>query len=214
VLLDLLLPRQCVVCGNAGDHVCAACRDALPRLTPPLCAHCGAPVAWPVARCRECSGRRLAFVSARAAVPYDDDVRRLVRRWKERGIRQLAAAAAELVVMRVERPPGDVVTFVPGDRWRTRERGHHPAERLARALARAWDLPCEPLLRRTGDGRRQSRLSAADRLRNPQFAALATADAVLVDDVYTTGATVHAAANALGGVVHVVTFARTVLRKG
>jgi predicted amidophosphoribosyltransferase len=212
VLLDLLLPRQCVLCRRPGAHLCDPCRDALPRLTPPACARCGAPTAWPVARCRECGGRRLAFASARAAAPYDDDLRRIVRRWKERGVRQLAVALAELVVARVDRPPGEVVTFVPGDRWRTRERGHHPAERLARELAAAWGLPCEPLLERAGDGRRQSRLPATERRRNPQFRALERGDAVLVDDVYTTGATAHAAARALGGVVHVVTVARTVRR--
>jgi predicted amidophosphoribosyltransferase len=214
VLVDLLLPRRCVACGSTGGgQLCTACRDALPRLTPPLCARCGAPVQWPVERCRECSGRRLAFESARAAVTYDDEVRRIVRGWKERGLRHLAAALAEVVASQVERPPAEVVTFVPGDPWRTRERGHHPAERLAKALARAWHLPCEPLLRRAGDGRRQSRLSATERRRNPQFVAIAAAGAVLVDDVYTTGATANAAARALGGRgIRVVTFARTVRR--
>lgn len=214
MLVDLLLPRRCVLCMQPGGQLCAACGEGLPRLTPPLCARCGAPTAWPVERCRECSGRRLAFASARAAVPYDDDVRRLVRRWKERGLRHLATAAAELVAARVERPPGELVTFVPGDAWRTRERGHHPAERLARALARVWELPCDALLVRVGDSSRQSRLTAAERRRHPAFAARETATAaILVDDVYTTGATASAAARALGGRnIHVVTFARTVRR--
>ncbi|MET0260076.1 MAG: double zinc ribbon domain-containing protein, partial [Gaiellaceae bacterium] len=66
-LLDLILPVRCVVCDAAGEQLCRACRDALPRLCPPWCHRCGAPTAWPVERCRECSGRRLAFASARAA---------------------------------------------------------------------------------------------------------------------------------------------------
>jgi predicted amidophosphoribosyltransferase len=213
-VLDLLLPQRCVVCRVAGSQLCAACRDALPALTPPLCACCGAPTAWPVSRCRECSGRRLAFARARAAVAYEDDVRRLVRAWKERGLRRLVEAAADLTAARVPRPLDvDVVTFVPGEPWRSRERGHAPAERLARALAERWRLPCEPLLRRTGRARRQSRLGRAERRRNPAFEALAhPRSALLVDDVYTTGATAHAAARALGGRVEVVTFARTVRR--
>ncbi|HET8529107.1 MAG TPA: double zinc ribbon domain-containing protein [Gaiellaceae bacterium] len=214
MLLDLLLPRRCVVCRAAGAQLCVRCRDALPRLTPPLCARCGAPTAWPVERCRECSGRRLAFTRARAAVAYEDDVRRLVRAWKERGLRSLAEEAAELIVARVPRPVDvDVVTFVPGEPWRSRARGHTPAERLARALADRWQLPCEPLLRRTGSARRQSGLGRADRRHNPAFTASAPRrSAVLVDDVYTTGATAHAAARALGGRVEVLTFARTVRR--
>jgi predicted amidophosphoribosyltransferase len=209
VVLDLLLPRRCVACGDAGALLCDACRLALPRLRPPLCALCGAPVAWPVERCRECAGRRLAFASARAAVPYDDDVRRFVRRWKEGGLRSLAAEAAQVVVDRVPRPEADLVTFVPPDVWRARRRGHHPAEQLARALAERWQLPCAALLRATAV-QRQRDLSRAERQRNPAFRAVATVpSAVLVDDVYTTGATVSAAAHALGGAVHVVTFART-----
>jgi predicted amidophosphoribosyltransferase len=212
VLLDLLLPRRCVACGDAGSLFCTACRAALPALTPPLCALCGAPVAWPVERCRECAGRRLAFVSARAAVPYDGDVRRLVRRWKEGGLRSLAAVAAEVVVERVLRPEADVVTFVPPDLWRARRRGHHPAEQLAREVAERWQLPCAALLRSTAV-RRQRGLSRTERQRNPAFCALATVpSAVLVDDVYTTGATANAAARALGGRVEVVTLARAVRR--
>lgn len=216
MLLDLVLPRRCVVCRGGGGLLCARCHDALPALTPPLCARCGAPTEWPVARCRECSGRRLAFATARAAAPYDDDVRRFVHAWKERGLRALAEAAAELVTVRVPRPPLEIVTFVPADRWRARQRGHHPAERLALALAERWGIPCEPLLHRVGGGgKRQRGLDSAARRRNVRdsfAAARAPVSAVLVDDVYTTGATAHAAAAALGGRVEVVTLARAVRR--
>ena len=209
--LDLLLPRRCVVCRGAGAQLCAPCRDRLPRLTPPLCERCGAPTAWPVPRCRECSGRRIAFAGARAAVAYSDDVRRFVQLWKERGLRHLSEEAAALIVDRVPRPAADVVTFVPADAWRARSRGHHPAERLARELAEHWSLPCERLLVRTGATRRQRGLDLAARRLNVRGAFHADADGravVLVDDVYTTGATADAAARALGGYVAVVTFAR------
>jgi predicted amidophosphoribosyltransferase len=214
-VLDLLLPRRCVVCRGDGALLCGRCRARLPRLTPPLCALCGAPTAWPVSRCRECSGRRLAFASARAAAPYDAQVRTLVHAWKERGLRSLAETAAELVLERLPPPRAEVVTFVPADAWRARGRGHRPAERLARALAEGWSLPCERLLRRAGGARRQRGLGLAERRRNVAhaFAALERpARVVLVDDVYTTGATAHAAAAALATRVEVVTFARAVRR--
>jgi len=217
-MLGLLLPQRCLLCGHAGVQLCARCRDALPVLPPPLCTRCGAPTAWPVARCRECSGRRLAFASARAAVAYDEDVRRLVGGWKERGLRRLADAAAAAVVDRVPRPEAEVLTFVPADRSRKLVRGYHPAEQLARSLARSWSLPCEPLLRRSGTSRRQQGLPLAERRRNVAGAFTATSPvegrAVLVDDVYTTGSTVHAAAAALSAHVDVVTFARAVRSLG
>jgi len=81
-VLDLVLPQRCVVCGCGGRQLCAGCRDGFARLELPLCARCGAPVAWPVERCRECAGRRIAFATARAAVGYDEAARRFVHNWK------------------------------------------------------------------------------------------------------------------------------------
>jgi predicted amidophosphoribosyltransferase len=110
------------------------------------------------------------------------------------------------------------VTFVPADRGRLATRGHHPAARLARALAARYGLPCEPLLERAGGSRRQRGLSLAERRRNVAGAFGATrvvaGPLMLVDDVYTSGATVSAAASALvaagAAQVDVVTFARTI----
>ena len=221
-VLDLLLPRRCLVCGTGGTPLCADCVERLPRIRPPLCERCGAPTAWPVERCRECAGRRLAFASARAAVAYDASVRRIVAGWKERGLRGLAGDAAEIVAEALPRPPAATVTFVPPDLGRRLERGHHPAERLAQALAERWELPCTPLLERTGSSRRQRGLELAERRRNVARAFRGSARApgrvVLVDDVYTTGATVSAAASALRVVgartIVVVTFARAVRDPG
>jgi predicted amidophosphoribosyltransferase len=187
-------------------------------IVPPFCARCGAPTVWPVARCRECAGRRLGFVSARAAVEYDDAVRRLVGGWKERGLRRIAAEAAALVADVVPRPVVDRLSFVPPDGDRTLRRGHHPAERLARELARRWELPVEPLLGRAGPAPRQRGLTLAERRRNVRgaFGAIraAPASVCLVDDVYTSGATANAAAQALRRAgatrVEVVCFARAV----
>lgn len=220
-MLDVLLPRRCLVCGAAGAHVCAGCRDGLARIEPPLCERCGAPTAWPVQRCGECSGRRLAFSRARAAVIYDEAVRKLVAGWKERGLRRIADDAAALVVERVPLADTDVVTFVPADRRRQGERGHHPAERLARALGERWQLPCRPLVVRVRETERQRGLGLADRRRNVAGAFAArpvTGEVLLVDDVYTSGATVSAAAAALraSGAAHVnvVSFARAVRTGG
>ena len=217
-MLELLLPQRCLVCSVQGIQVCERCRAGLPRIVAPLCERCGAPTAWPVARCAECSGRRLAFGSARAAVPYDDAVRALVREWKERGLRRLALLAADLVAGTVERPDGATLVPVPADRDRSLKRGHEPATQLACELGRRWELPVERLLRRTRAGPRQRGLSHADRRANVRGAFAAARQIqtriVLIDDVYTTGSTANAAASALrkGGArrVDVVTFARTI----
>jgi predicted amidophosphoribosyltransferase len=190
----------------------------LPAIVPPLCARCGAPTVWPVERCRECAGRRLGFATARAAVEYDDAVRRIVGGWKERGLRRLAAEAAALIADAVPRPAVDVLTFVPPDRDRRLRRGHHPPEQLARELGCRWELPVELLLKRIGPPRRQRGLSLVERRRNVRGAFRGTCAPPVViclaDDVYTSGATASAAAQALRKAgarrVEVVCFARAV----
>ena len=198
--------------------MCDGCRGELRRIDPPLCERCGAPTAWPVRRCAECAGRRLAFARARAAVQYDAPVRRIVAAWKERGLRRLARWAAAVAADNLARPDATVLTYVPGDPDRRLLRGHHAAERLAAELAAVWEIPCVPLLVRNRGSPRQRGLTQGERRRNVARAFRAHAPVspatVLVDDVYTTGATVNAAASALrqGGArtVEVVTFARTI----
>lgn len=139
--------------------------------------------------------------------------------WKERGLRRLDRLLAELVVEVVPRPDGDTITYVPGDRDRTLWRGLNTAELLARELAGRWDLPLEALLQKASRVERQRGLDRRSRRTNVREAFAATSSpverrVVLVDDVYTTGATVGAAAGALRRAgarrVDVVTLARAV----
>ena len=138
--------------------------------------------------------------------------------WKERGRRRLAREAASLVVETLSRPDVAALSFVPSDRDRTLERGHRPAEALARELGRAWNLPVAALVKRTRSVERQRGLGLQERRRNVAgvFASACASPSrvCLVDDVYTSGATAAAAASALrrGGArrVEVVTLARAV----
>ena len=218
----------CSICSSRAAVSSAPCRAPpfaraarlrLPVISGPLCSRCGAPTAWPVARCRECTGRRLAFASARAAVEYDPAVRAVVSAWKEHGLRGLAPLAAAVVAEVVQPPAAQLIAFVPPDGDRSLSRGHHPPERLARELGRLWRLPVAPLLRRTRPLRPQRGLPRDARRRNVRGAFRADpvrGRVLLVDDVYTTGSTVGAAASALrasgASSVDVVTFARAVRR--
>jgi competence protein ComFC len=200
-LLSLVLPSRCAVCGTVGPPLCGPCDEGLIRISPPVCERCGCPGAWPVRRCVECAGRRLAFARARSALVYETRARRLVSAWKERGRRDLAPTLAATVAEVVARPGVDVLTFVPGDRERGRERGHVPAERLAAALASLWGLPLERCLARARAVPRQAALPRDERLANVRgafSARIASPPSVaLVDDVYTTGSTASACATEL-----------------
>jgi predicted amidophosphoribosyltransferase len=145
-------------------------------------------------------------------------VAQLVAAWKEQGLRRVAGFAAALVCDCVVAPNANVLAFVPPDRERSLKRGQHPAERLAAELGRKWSLEVAPLLTRSATRRRQRGLPLVERRRNVRGAFAAVADAparvTLVDDVYTSGATVAAAATELRRAgarrVDVVTFARAV----
>jgi predicted amidophosphoribosyltransferase len=219
LVLSVLLPERCVACGAGEEILCGDCRQQLLVLRGTLCARCGCPTAWPVERCGECAGRRLSFVSARAALAYRGPGRELVVAWKERGLRTVGGLAADLVADTVPRPQVSALTFVPGDGDRVGWRGVNPAEELARALGSRWALPVERLLARSRNARPQRGLSKAERRANIRAAFRAAGPSPravgLVDDVYTTGATASAAARELRAAgardVHVVTFARAVL---
>jgi predicted amidophosphoribosyltransferase len=112
----------------------------------------------------------------------------------------------------------DAVTCVPADQVRQLERSRHPAEMLARELAHRWELPYGTLLGRARAAERQAGLAFAGRRSNVQGAFEAREDVpsrvLLVDDIYTTGATASAGASALrragAARVEIVTFARAV----
>ena len=216
--LDLLLPERCVACERPGRSLCSECRAELTRLLPPLCERCGSPGPWPVRRCVECAGRRLAFVEARSAIVYDARARAFVRGWKERGRRRLAREAARLVVETVPTPAAACLVPVPGDPERARERGDVPARALAQELASLWDIPMLDALERTHPLPRQRGLSLQERRRNVRGSVAARGpmqpDVCVVDDVYTSGATADACAAACRRFgarrVRVVTLARAV----
>jgi predicted amidophosphoribosyltransferase len=183
-----------------------------------MCERCGAPGPWPVRRCAECSGRRLAFAEARAAIVYDASARALVRAWKERGRRGLAREAAGLVAETLCVPTADCLVPVPADPVRAWERGDTPARALACELSRLWELSVADGLRRTRALPRQRGLALDERRRNARGSVVARTvlprDVCIVDDVYTSGATANASARAARSAgarrVTVVTLARAV----
>jgi predicted amidophosphoribosyltransferase len=151
-------------------------------------------------------------------VAYEGAAPSLVRAWKERGLRRLARVAGELVLQQVPPPAADLITFIPPDGDRSLRRGYQPAEQLARELASGWGISAGPALVRTRPVARQTGLTRRERRQNVRGAFVARpglpSRVVLVDDVYTTGATVASAASALRTAgarrVEVVSFARVV----
>jgi predicted amidophosphoribosyltransferase len=197
-------------------------------LAPPLCAACGEQRALERVLCGRCEGELAAapvviepgppgLDVAVSASPFEGVARRVVIGLKYTRRLALARVAAEAMLRTVPRwESPEAVVPVPPHPLRWRWRGFDPAEEIALALAELSGLPLAPCLQRRG-GRRQVGRPRAERLADPpriQLDGEAPSIALLVDDVWTTGATLTACAEALrpGGCRRVVavTLARTV----
>ncbi len=205
-LLNALVPHRCALCGARADAVlCPACRAELPRNHHP-CPRCALPLAAPQAHCPDCSGQVRPYVRAVSPLRYRQPVAWLVTRLKFDGQLRLAEALAapllEVLTQR-EAPLPEVVVPVPLHPQRLRQRGFNQAMEIARPLARRLGLVLDgTACRRLRPTTAQTGLDAAGRRRNVAGAfavspRLAGRSVALVDDVMTTGSTVHAVADAL-----------------
>lgn len=238
-LEQLLLPAECLLCHallgtRESDHiVCALCRQRWRSVRPPWCERCGQPGPH-FGPCRLCAAWPAALVRVRSAVWLDEGARPAVHALKYGGFPRIAddltAAMGSL------RPPTDgpsVLIPIPLAAKRLRERGYNQSDVLARVLARQWRIPvlCD-LLVRTRQTPTQTALTPDTRLANVAGAfsvrmvggqltpgrrpgVSRDTNYVLVDDVFTTGATLAEAARALEHAgaqsIQAVTFARAAI---
>jgi predicted amidophosphoribosyltransferase len=219
-----LLPAACLLCDapvpprERDALVCGLCRSRWRAVPDPLCSRCGQP-AFGDLECRICAGWPAGLARVRSAVWLAGGAQRAVHLLKYEGWWRLAEAMAEPMTALEPLTGGVSLVPVPLGARRRRSRGYNQSERLAAALGARLGLPLRTdLLARGRETTTQTALTPEARRANVADAFTARGRVagrlVLVDDVFTTGATLLAAAAALAVAgaerVEAVTFGRAV----
>lgn len=200
---DACFPLECVGCKQEGSLWCDACRAGFLFLRRQTCPSCDTPT--PYGRvCHKHVGALDGVVSL--SLYGNPQIRSLIRQWKFHGVRAVEPLWEELVERwGTEAQPVPTrawtVTWVPMHAWKRRHRGFNQAEVLARCVGMSLGTPVEerlersryvwvPQARKTKDRRRRAHVL-------PRVVGEVPAYVIVVDDVYTTGATMQACAEAL-----------------
>jgi len=233
-LLDLLYPPRCEACGRLRrDPICRDCFSQIELVHPPMCQICGEafdPRAQAAPRCEECRRGRKPFRIARTAAHYHGPLADAIRRFKYDGQVVLAKPLGSIMVDALAGGAGDldpatvdVVCPVPLHVSRYRERGFNQSELLVEQIAAAICKPAKSLIERTRPTAPQVNLPAPSRAANVRGAfaprlteVIGGQRILLVDDLFTTGATLTECARSLNRAgaaeVRVFTLARPLPR--
>lgn len=212
--------------GAAVPALCPSCALTLPRLEEPRCAVCGEWFVGNIGapfRCTNCADRTFAFEFATAPFQARGCLRELIHRFKYERQLWLGASLGRLLAGALVGPWADprlaggdwLLVPVPLHPRRLREREFNQALELAQAAARLTGHPVVDVLRRTRYTTVQASLARHDRLDNLRGAfrlrrgwpwlrggrggrgVVAGRSVLLIDDVFTTGATMDACARVL-----------------
>jgi ComF family protein len=220
-LVDIILPRHCDHCGQpivseGQGSFCDRCWNLIRLIKPPYCPCCGEPFRSPLAltyspeyRCGACRAQPPAFDHARAIGRYEGPLQQAIHLLKYRGKLRLQQPLLQLTIAHFAAHfPGtvfDAIIPVPLHRERLMQREFNQAAALAKGLARHLDVPLlERTLVRVRSTRPQVELSGKERRQNVRqafavtdVAALEAKQLLVVDDVFTTGATLGEVARTL-----------------
>ncbi|HYI46976.1 MAG TPA: ComF family protein [Allosphingosinicella sp.] len=212
-ILDFALPPRCPGCGAVTDEphrFCLHCWSALAFLGEPCCTRCALPFDYETGsgvECGRCLAEPPAFDRLRAAVAYGAISRRVALKLKYGGRPGVAETMARFMARHLE--PGEewLLAPVPLHRWRIWRRGYNQSALIASALAGRARLETRldllervkatPPLRGMGPSERRKAVRGAFRVNPRRKAEVKGRSVLLVDDVYTSGATANGCARIL-----------------
>ena len=214
-VLDLLFPRRCPVCDRPvkpyGALICGGCAQVPVPVGDSICMKCGKPVEAEEEYCADCAARKHLYYRGMAVYRYRS-VSGSLYRFKYDGRREYADFYGEGMAHAMERflretgprHAPELLIPVPCSAQRIRKRGYNQAALLARRLSENTGISAsEGLLVRSRDTRAMRGMTAAERQINLKRTFHVYGNGVrlksimLIDDIYTTGATIDACAGAL-----------------
>lgn len=211
--LDLVYPPCCVLCrARISDDlsvICDDCGSGLLSIDAPYCERCGQPLDAPVAPCPACPGRTFYFDGAFSGFQFNRPLQDLIHQLKYRNRPGIGRFLGSLLAKRVEREAGiphiTAVVPVPLHPLRNRERGYNQSAYIAQGISDETGIPVlENVLARSRNTPTQTSLSPEARMANVEGVfEVSRAEAVrgatvsLVDDIFTTGATINSCARTL-----------------
>lgn len=209
-ILDYIYPPRCPVCdGISAQGICGSCRKKLSFITEDYCMRCGKPLDDERQEfCSDCKRRKHFFIQGRSLLSYQGPVRRSLYRLKYANKREYAEAygkeMARYLGRWIRQQKITKIVPIPLHPARRKSRGCNQAALLARSLGKQMNIPVdEKLLYRTKKTAPQKALTGAERRINLEKAFIVKGNVctderiLLVDDIFTTGSTVDAAAKAL-----------------
>ncbi len=211
-LIDFALPPRCPACSeivSTADSFCLSCWSTLTFLDAGGCITCGVPMEQTDMQCGACMVLLPRHDGVLAATAYNKVSSAVVMRYKygrRPGLSRVLAHGMERLARSAE---GSVLVPVPLHRWRLWQRGFNQSALVAKRLSKRLDMPVvidalmrhrnTPPLRGLNPRQRRDTVQSAFSINPLRATNLQGRDVLLVDDVYTTGATANACAKILKG---------------
>ena len=225
--IDMIFPPACLMCGRSGtEQLCKGCLSQILPIKGPICKICGKPEDrfFTGRLCEDCFKREPPFELARSAALYDCVLKDIIHKFKFEGKKKLATPLGEIMCryLKAGDLPSkkiDTVIAIPLSRQHERAREYNQSLLLAEFVAAELGKPLDiSSLKKIRNVRPQFSLTREERLTNVinafSSSEIRSLNVLLIDDIYTTGATVREASMVLRSAgakkVFVLTLARTV----
>jgi len=205
--LDLIFPPRCAGCDQWGERYCASCQEQTKLISSPICQICGEPISGREnTTCPRCRESQIYYSAIRSWAYFEGPLQKAIHKLKYRKDLGLSVILAQPMIQLLTEQKWqiDLITAIPLDENRQKERGFNQALYLARPIAWGNEVMIKPsAIRRIKITRSQVGLSLEERKMNVADVFSAKQELVsgksilIVDDVVTTGSTINSCAAAL-----------------